>query len=167
MAVVAANIDTFLTGEASNADPNLSLGGVKSSVEWAGGTLHDLFDVMSAVENAANDDEYRAIAVQNSHATQTAYAFSVYVSDQVAGGADFALAVADEAKNTTVETIADENTPPTGPAFSAPTTAETALLLGDLGPGEWRGLWIRRTGANSAAKSNDGGEITFTWETEE
>lgn len=167
MPIVDTDISTFLSGGAANADPDASLGGAKSSTEWAGGTLHDLFDVITGEENADSDVEYRAIYVQNDHATLTAIGMKVYISAETEGGADLALAIADEAKNTTIETIADEDTAPSGPTFSAPTTAGTALSIGDLGPGEYRGLWLRRTASDSGAVANDGATITFVFDTEE
>lgn len=166
MAIVATDLITRLSGGSGNSNPNASLGGALSSTAWAGGVLHDLFDAVSALENAASNDDYRAIYVLNNHASLTAYGVTVYLSDQVAGGATLAIAVADEAKNTAIETVADADTPPVGPSFSSPTTQETGISLGDLGPGEYRGLWLRRTAANTAAVSNDGGELTIWCETE-
>ena len=165
MAIVAADLDTYLSGGAANADPDASLGGAKSSIAWTGGTLHDLFDVVTGAENADSDAEYRAIYVQNGHATLTMLGLSVYVSAETAGGAALAIAVADEAVDTTIETIADEDTAPSGPTFSTPTTAEAALSIGDLAPGESRGLWIRRTAANTGAVDDDGGTLTFVFDT--
>jgi hypothetical protein len=166
MAIVAGDISTYLSGGAANADPDASLGGAKSSVEWAGGVLHDLFDIVSGAENAASDDEYRAIYVQNDHATLTALGMKVYVSAETAGGAALAIAIADEAVDVTIETIADEDTAPSGPTFSTPTTEGAALSIGDLAPGESRGLWLRRTAANTGAVSNDGATLTFIFDTE-
>ena len=51
MAIAAGDINTYLSGGASNSDPDASLGGAKSSTEWTGGTLHDLFDAVSGDEN--------------------------------------------------------------------------------------------------------------------
>jgi hypothetical protein len=84
----------------------------------------------------------------------------------VTGGASLAIALPDEAVNATIETVANENTAPVGPTFSTPTTEGAALLIGDLAPGEFRGLWLRRTAANSAALSADGATLTFVFDTE-
>lgn len=166
MPIVAADIDTFLSGGAANSNVNASLGGAQSSTAWTGGSLHDLFDVVGALENAASEAEYRAIYIENGHATLTAYGTVVYISAETAGGAVLAMAVADEAVNTTIETVANENTAPSGPTFSAPTTQGTGIAIGDLAPGDSRGLWLRRTAANTVAVANDGATLTIWCETE-
>ena len=50
--------------------------------------------------------------------------------------------------------------------FSTPTTSGAALAIGDLAPGEYRGLWLRRTAANTGAVSNDGATLTVRLDTE-
>jgi hypothetical protein len=62
-----------------------------SSTAWAGGTLHDLFDVISGDENAASDVEYRCIYIRNNHATLTWPSPVVWVSAETAGGANIAI----------------------------------------------------------------------------
>ena len=165
MAIVAGDFDTYLSGGASNSDPDAALGGAKSSTAWTGGSLHDLFDVVSGAENAASEAEYRAIYIQNGHGTLTMQGLSVYVSAETTGGAALAIAIADEAIDATIETIADEDTAPSGPSFTTPTTTGAALLIGDLDPGESRGLWIRRTAANNSAIDADGATLTFFCDT--
>jgi len=128
--------------------------------------LHDLWDVVTGAENAASDVEYRAVYVRNEHATLTALGVVVYVSAETAGGAALAIAIAGEAANVAIETVANENTAPVGEVFSTPTTLGAALAIGDLAPNAFRGLWLRRSAANTAALSNDGGTLTFSFETE-
>ena len=154
MPIVASDIAFYLSGGAANANPNLSLGGAKSSTAWANNGA--LFDTISGAENAASDVEYRAVYVQNNHATLTLQAAKVYIAAETAGGASVAIALADEAVNATIETIADEGTAPVGPAFSTPTTTGAALTIGDLAPGAFKGIWIRRTAANTSAVTGDG-----------
>jgi hypothetical protein len=57
VAITASDLQTRLSGGGANADPNASLGGVMSSTAWAGGVLHDLFDVVTGDENAASEVE--------------------------------------------------------------------------------------------------------------
>lgn len=166
MPIVANDLKTYLSGGVGNSDPNLSLGGVRSTTLWAGGVLHDLWDVVSGAENAASDTEFRAIYVRNEHATLTALSVVVYVSAETAGGASLAIALAGEAVNVAMETVANENTAPVGETFSTPTTLATGLAIGDLAPNAFRGLWLRRTTANTAALANDGGTLTFSFDTE-
>ena len=57
-------------------------------------------------------------------------------------------------------TIANEDTAPAGPSFTSPTTKATGISLGNIGIGNVKAFWIRRTATNSAALSADG--VTFS-----
>lgn len=165
MAIVAADIKTYLSGGAANTDPNLSLGGIISTTEWTGGTLHDLFDKITGDENAASEAEYRGIYLKNNHGTLTWEAVKLWISAETAGGANIAIALAGEGVNATMETVANENTGPVGEAFTAPTTKATGLTMGDIAAGQRYGVWIRRTAANTAAINNDGATLSFEGDT--
>lgn len=165
MPIVAGDIETYLSGGGGNADPNLSLGGVISTTVWAGNTLHDLFDKVTGDENAASDVEYRGIYVVNEHGSLTWEAVKLWISATVAGGASIDIALADEGVNATMETIANENTAPSGPSFSAPTTKGAGLTLGDIPAGQRFGIWIRRTAANTSAVDDDGATLRFEGDT--
>lgn len=172
MPIASADIKTYLSGGATNTNPNASLGGVISSTEWTGGTLHDLFDVVTGDENAAQESEYRCIYVKNTHASLTWLGVKVWISAETAGGANAAIGL-DPAGNgngsTTgvATTIANEDTAPTGVSFSSPTTKAAGLTIGDLGPGQCRAVWIRRTTTNSAPLDNDSVTLTFEGDTQQ
>jgi hypothetical protein len=53
-------------------------------------------------------------------------------------------------------TIASNTTAPAGVSFSSPTTAASGVSLGSIPVANVKGLWVRRTAANTAALSNDG-----------
>ena len=164
MPITSAEIQWRLSGGAANTNPNASLGGVMSSTAWAGGTLHDLFDLVSGDENAALEAEYRCVYVRNANASLTWSNVVAWLSAQTTGGADMAIgidpAVAGDGSTTGVATtVANENTAPTGVTFSAPTTKGTGLSIGNLTAGQGRAIWFRRTTTNSAALSNDGATI--------
>lgn len=170
MAIVATDIQTRLSGGAANTNPNLSLGGVMSSTAWTGGTLQDLFDVITGDENAASTVDFRAIYIRNNHATLTWLSPMLWLSAQTPGGADIAIgldpAAAGNGSTTGVgATIPNETTAPSGVAFSAPTTKATGLAIGDLAPGQGRMVWIRRTATNSAAINSDGATLSFEGDT--
>lgn len=147
MAIVAGDIKRYLSGGAANADPNAALGGAISSVEIVDDTLHNLFDKTTGAEAAAGDIEYRAFFIKNTHATLTYEGVVIYVSSNTTSlDTGVAIALADEAVGTgTIETIANENTAPSGPTFSDPSTAGTGLSIGDIAPGEMKGIWVRWT----------------------
>jgi hypothetical protein len=139
-----------------------SLGDQVSTTQITDNTLNNLFDDVSGDENAASTVEYRGYFVHNNHATLTWTAPKVWISGEVAGGAVAAIAVDTVAASavgsgsTQMTTIANETTAPAGQSFSSPTTKGTGLSLSDLPPGQVKGIWVRRSAANTAAVANDG-----------
>jgi hypothetical protein len=180
MAIIASDIKIRLsikTGTAGNqnaqSNPNASLGKYISTTEWAGGALHDLFDIVTGRENAASTVDYRCIFIHNAHGTLTYENAVVWISSVIAGGADFAIGIDPTATSgissasAQAVQITNETTAPAGVTFSAPTTEGTGLSLGSLLPGECKAIWIRRTATNSAPKNNDGVDISFAGDTAE
>lgn len=164
------------TGSAGNttaqADPNQSLGKYISTTAWAGGSANDLFDDISGAENAASTVDYRCIFIHNSNASNALQNAVVYLSAETAGGASIAIAVDNLAASNIgsasaqAAEIANETTAPTGVGtFSSPTTAGTGLALGNIGTGQCRAIWVRRTAANTSALSNDGVTIAVSGDT--
>jgi hypothetical protein len=167
---------SITTGTAGNAaaqpNPNASLGKYISTTQIVDNTLNNLFDDITGDENAAGTVDYRCIFIHNAHATLTLLAPVVWLSAEVAGGANTAIAVDNIAASAVGATaaqaavIANETTAPTGVgAFSSPTTKGTGLVLGDLPPGQCRAIWVRRTATNSAAVNNDGATIRVEGDT--
>lgn len=154
---------------AGNADG--SLGRYISTSVVPDATLHNLFDAISGDENAAGNVEYRCVFVHNNHATLTLYSAVVWIASEVAGGAVAAISVDTtpaSAVGATVpqaKEIANEDSAPLDQPFTAPTTKSTGLALGDLGPGQVRAIWVRRTATNSAAVNNDGATIRVEGDT--
>lgn len=139
-----------------------SLGDQISTTQITDATLNNLFDDVTGDENAASEAEYRGIFIHNAHATLEWTSPVVWISGEVAGGAVAALSVDTTAASAVgsasaqMKTIADENTAPASQTFTAPTTKGTGLALGNIAAGFVKGLWIRRTAANTAALNNDG-----------
>lgn len=164
--VVAAAGNTTASSAAA------ALGDQISTTAWAGGSLNDLFDNISGAENAASTVDYRCIFVHNSNASNVFENAVVYLSAETAGGASIAVAVDGTAASAIASasaqavTIANETTAPTGTGgFSSPTTAGTGLALGNIGIGQCKAFWVRRTAANTAALSSDGVTIAVTGDT--
>lgn len=157
-----------LSGSAGNSVAGTtagSLGKYISTTAIVNATLANLFRAMLGDENASSLSLYRCVFFKNA-SSQTAFAVRVYISAVVAGGADFAIGLdttaASDAGSASAQalSVADEFTAPSGVTFSAPTDLAGALSLGDIPAGQVRALWVRMTGANSAAKDSDG--ITLT-----
>jgi hypothetical protein len=155
------------TGTAGNQsaqpDPNASLGKYISTTQLTDNTLNNLFDNISGDENAASTVDYRCIFVHNAHASLTLQGTKVWLSAEVAGGANTAIAIDNAAASAIggstaqADSIATETTAPTTVGtFSSPTTKGAGLTLGDIGPGQCRAIWVKRTATNSSALNNDG-----------
>ena len=168
------SIKTGSAGDsAAQGNPNESLGKYVSQTALSGTTLNNLFDNVSGDENAASDVEYRCLFVLNDHATLTHYSAVVWISAEEAGGAAIAIAVDDIApsakgsSSAQADEIANESTAPGSGvgAFSSPTTKGAGLALGDIGPGQVKAIWVRRTAANTSALNNDGATIRVEGDT--
>ncbi len=177
-AIVAGDIVTrysVVTGSAGDSTAgtaNGSLGKYASTTAWTGGSLNDLFDDISGAENAASTVDYRGIAVLNNNASNVFENPVIYISAETAGGASIALAVdstATSAKGSAsaqMLQIANETTAPAGPlTFSSPTTVGTGLALSNIPTSNVKGIWIRRTAANTAALSADGFTLAIAGDT--
>lgn len=139
---MAVNIEYRLSGGAGNTDPAASLGGAMSSTAATGGTL---FDTVGSAEASSGDTEYRCIYVANT-GTTTATNVVIWVqADTTQANITPAIALGGEGLNGTAETVANENTAPTGESFSTPTTEGTALSIGSLAQNDEYPVWIRRT----------------------
>jgi hypothetical protein len=156
----------------AQADPNDSLGRFMSSTQITDNSLHNLFDLVTGDQNAASEVNYRVFFVQNAHGSLTWESAVIYLSSEVAGGANIAMGLdttgnvsATSASAQTVARPADETAAPSGITFSAPTTKGTGLSIGNLTAGQVRAIWVRRTNTNSSAVDNDGGTFTVSGDT--
>lgn len=157
-------------GNSTGGTPAGSLGKYISTTQITDNSLHNLFDVISGDENAANESEYRCFFIHNNHATLTYSNIRIYLFSEVTGGASVAIgadptaASAIGAASAQAVQVANEDTAPAGVTFSAPVTLGTAINIGDLAPGQCRALWVRRTTANTVAVANDGVTLRITGE---
>lgn len=168
MAIAATDIKKLLSGGASNADPNASLGGVISSTEIVDNTINNLFAYAPASESEAGSAKYRAFFIKNTHATLTAIDVKIYISSNTpSADTEVKIALADEAVGTdTIETIVNEDTAPSGPTFVTADGIGNALTVGDVAPGEMKGIWVKWTITAGATSVNDVMTITGRLETE-
>jgi hypothetical protein len=170
MAITATDILYKLSvvaaaGNTTVGTPAGALGDQISTTQITDASLHNLFDVVTGDENAANDVEYRCFFVHNAHATLTWENVMVWINSETAGGASISIGL-DPAGVTAVgaataqaATIANESTAPAGVTFSAPTTKAGGLSIGNIPAGSVAAIWVRRTAANTAALDTDGAVI--------
>jgi len=160
MAIAASDIVIRLMGGASITDPNLSIGGVISTV--GGGViitdvLNNDMDDITSVEAGAGITIYHSYSYQNEHGSLTYIAPKFYIDSQsTSTDSDIDLIVAPEAKNTATEVVANEETEPTGsPSWTQPANFAAGIALGDLDFGDYRGFWVRYTLGSSASAIED------------
>jgi hypothetical protein len=166
MAITATDIKFYLSGGAANSDVNASLGGAISSTEITSASLHNLFDQVSSAEASSGEDEYRGFYVKNTHGTLTWQSVKAWLTDTGGAQVTLYLALCDEGVNATMETVANENTAPSGPTFSQPTSEGAGLSLGNIAAGQHYGIWVRRNVPASASAANaDTAVIRFKGDT--
>lgn len=139
------DVRAFLSGGPSNADPLLSIGGAQSSHEAPG----SLFGGLSRLAADDGVDEYRLIYVENVDDTEAAQV-KLFFDPLLDDDSSVVLGIAAQAAGAQVPAIADRFTDP-GVSFSGPADEAGAVDAGVLGPGESRGVWMRRIAASGAA----------------
>jgi hypothetical protein len=155
MAITSSDIVYRLSGGASNAVQAASLGGAKSS----NAASASIFDDVSSAESSAGDIEHRCIYVHNAHATLTLENAVAWIpSNTPSTSTVVEIGVGTSAVNATEQTVADENTAPSGITFVAAATLGAGVAIGSIPAGQHRAVWLRRTVSAAAAAAND----TFT-----
>lgn len=174
MAITSADIKYRLSVSAAAGDttagtPATSLGDQVSTTEITAASIGNIFDDVSGAEATAGDIEYRCIFVLNNHATLTLQSATVAVTSQTAGGGSVDIAldnIAVSAKGSgsaQAATVANEST---SPGSNAGSFGAGPLTIGDIGPGQVKGIWMRRTvNAGASAVNPDGVIITVTGDT--
>lgn len=157
MPITANQIHVRLSGGAANANPLLSLGGIKSSVE-AGA---DLFDRVVEAESTNGRTECRCFYVHNAHASLTLESAVVWLAANTPSDSTVvALGLGTSLLNGTEPAIAGETSTPSGVTFVPAASAGTGIALGNIPPGQSRAVWVRRIVAQGAATAaSDGAQI--------
>lgn len=176
MPITSANIKLKLSttsgtrgNQIAQGSPNSSLGKYMSTTDIVDNTLDNLFDDISGNENASGIIDYRNIFIENTHATLTYQAASVYISTQstaiISIGLDPSGVFAVDSSTPQATTISNELHAPQGVSFSTPLTAITSLTIGDITPSGCIGLWVKRTAPNGAALNNDTAQLSISGDT--
>lgn len=152
MAIVPGDIQyrysvVAAAGDTTVGTATASLGDQVSTTQIPAATLNSIFDDVAGAESSAGDVEYRGVFVLNNHATLTYQNATVEVTGQTAGGGTVDVAtdnIATSAKGSAsaqMGTIANESTAPA----AASAFAAGPIALGNIGPGQVKGIWLRRT----------------------
>lgn len=162
MPIVASDISIRLSGGAANASPASSLGGAKSSNVVSS----TLFDDVSSAESLAGDIEYRCFYVHNAHASLTLENAVVFIfANTPSSTTTLDIGIGTSALNATEQSIADENTAPSGVTFSAAASQGAGISLGNIPPGQSRAVWVRRTVDAGTVATNDTGTLRVVGDT--
>lgn len=166
MPIISTDIQYRLSGGSGNTDVNASLGGAKSSTSIGAG-LHNLFDIVSSAESSAGDTEYRCFYIHNNHGSLTMQSSKIWIATNTPStDTTVEIGLGSSAVNGTEQTVANENTTPTGVTFSAPASEGAALSIGDIPAGQHKAVWIKRiVNAGAAAYNSDGATITVKCDT--
>lgn len=144
MSIIDANFSLRLSGGASNAVGNTSLGGVKSS-EVMPATVDALFDPVTAAQALAGSIEYRCVYLHNANASDLMTAVRLWLNSNPSGGTAMAVGIGAAAVNATEAVIANESVAPAGVSFGTPANAGAGLALGNIPAGQHKAIWFRRT----------------------
>jgi hypothetical protein len=161
MAITATDIEFRLSGGAANSDPTLSLGGAQSSTAVTSGTF---FSTITGAQASAGRTRYRGMYLRNSHATLAYQSAGIWVgTDTPSADTDADVALAAEAVNVTMATIATETTAPTSVTFTnAAVSLATMLAIGDIPATQFKGIWVKNVINAAAAPVNDSFTMNVT-----
>jgi hypothetical protein len=159
---MAATLVWRLTGGAANSNPNLSLGGTRSSNALSATAMNNLFDDVSASEASSGDTEYRAIDLYNSgDAAATSITFWQSTETSSSGTTLDNGIEASPIDSTT--SISTEATAPTGVSF-AHYDSGSKLTIPEIAAGSACRVWFRRVVNSSTGNtSNDAGAFTVEY----
>ncbi len=167
MAIIETDITKNLSGGASNANVNASLGGAISSTTIVDNTLNNLFAYASGAESDAGSVKYRAFFVKNTHATLTYENAIVWISSNTPSATTAVTIGLALETGSPIDTIVNEDTAP-DPAVTF-TTADgvlNALNVGSLAPGASKGIWVKWTITAGTVAVNDTMTIEVRGETQ-
>lgn len=147
MPINSANLKYYLSGGSGNTNPNLSLGGARSTTE-IGGSINNLFDDVTSTEATDGMTDYRCFYFRNedSDADGLITPKTWITSNTPSSTTTASIGLDPAGKNATATTIANENTAPAGVTFSTPTTKATGLSLpsGPYAQNDYVAIWVKR-----------------------
>jgi hypothetical protein len=147
---IAAGSTELVTGTDTNKgilltrDADLPLDGGPSEL-----TLVDAMNGFLGMSNVSNAQRaagvttYRAAMLTNENEDDTVQAIKLWFPASTTQ-ATYSIATEDPSTSGSIQTIADENTAPTGVSWVTPTSEATALEIASLAAGDSIGIWIRR-----------------------
>ena len=142
-----------------------SLGGYLSITAIPDNSAANGFPDVDEVDSESGVTWYRCWFIYNASEADTLVNASAWIASDTADGGVYAIGLDPvgvvDADDTDPQSaiIANQTTAPAGVTFSAPTTRETGLEVGDLGPGECFAIWCRYTVPSNATPVTSPGDV--------
>jgi len=120
---------------------------------------NNIFDDVAKADAKAGDTEYRGVYWQNDHASDSMVDIRMWIETNTPGQDVIQIAIAIEAKNVAMATIADEDTAPVTVDFDAnnPIDFDSGIAIPDLLFSDFQGWWLKRVvpaGTNQSQTNN-------------
>jgi len=120
-----------------------SLGGAISTTAIPNSVNDNIFNSVGSSEAVSGSDKYRCIYMKNNGAVT--YNTGIYLSTQTPSkDTEIYFAKGTAAKNTSEQSVVDENTEPAGVIWTARVFSYNALLIDSLAPGDYISWWLKR-----------------------
>lgn len=147
--MLPSDIKFYLSGGAANTDPLLSVGGAISSTEVSATALNNVWSDITAETMSDGFLDYRCIYIKNTSAETLTDAVVWISSNSRSTDTTFAIGLDRAGMNASAQVVTSPGSQPgTGAPydviFSQAGTSRVGLQLGDLGPGDYYPLWLRR-----------------------
>lgn len=117
----------------TNAAPTLTIAAISNN----------LFDDVGKSEAFYGDVEYRCLYLRNTHDTDAFYDIKLYLALDATGPDGLFIGV-EGSPGDTAQTVANENTAPSGVTFTNPTSYGTGVAISQINPGQAAPVWIKR-----------------------
>lgn len=166
--IVQADLKYNYSGGATNANPDLSIGGVRSTAIVTDNVDNNLFDDVTGALHTAGTTDYRHIYLFNDNDALTLTSAVAWIPSNVSGAEEnIAIGVGTAAVGGTDGAVANDATAPSGVVFgSACTSRALGTALGDITSNSWKGIWIRRTvAAGSTPQAAATSQVEFGGDT--
>lgn len=147
--MLPSDIKFYLSGGASNSDPALSVGGAISSTEVSATALNNVWPDITAEDMSDGFLDYRCIYVKNTSAETLSDAVIWISENSRSTDTTFSIGLDRAGMNASAQVVTSPvgwsgTGAPYDVIFSQAGTSRVGLQLGDLGPGDYYPLWLKR-----------------------
>lgn len=144
MVVRPNDIRFFYSGGSTNEDPLASLGGQISSTQVINSSQENVFNNVTLIEADNGMTDYRCVYVKNIGA-ELWRTTVIWREESTQSGFDGVfIGLGSAIIDGTEQLVQDRFTAPLNVNFASPDSKESALQIGDLAPGSFKAIWIKR-----------------------